>query len=32
MGSEGFIDQLEKQMGRKLRPNPPGRPRKETGI
>jgi putative transposase len=32
MGSEEFIDRLEKQMGRKLRPNPPGRPRKEIGI
>jgi putative transposase len=33
MGSEEFVDRLEKQMGRKLRPNPPGRPRKkETGI
>jgi putative transposase len=30
LGSAAFVEQLERQAGRKLRPNPPGRPKKKT--
>jgi putative transposase len=29
LGSEEFVEQLERQLGRRLRPKPPGRPRKK---
>ncbi len=32
LGSEAFIKNLEEQAGRKLRPNPPGRPRKKPEM
>ena len=30
-GDEGFVDRLERLVGRRLRPAIPGRPRKNTG-
>jgi putative transposase len=31
LGSEGFVDDLERRMALRLRPNPPGRPPKPAG-
>jgi putative transposase len=31
LGSDGFVEKLEQEAGRRLRPNPPGRPRKNPG-
>jgi putative transposase len=32
LGSEEFVEQLERQTGRRLRPKPPGRPRKQVAA